>query len=292
MENTFKEWEQFGIDTAIWCIMGSSDPRDLPEGSIAKQYWGQYVVPESDIDPFIQQHFPNEDNEYVLQQMYNQLVHYTRVIHGSIGSFLRRSSNTSPAQFRLPIPIDEVEPSVLTLATNEYERIKAIYPDTHPTYEEMVEEINGIFYDPLQVLLMNVIKDKKISFSISIGSVIEYNPNISKLHNAVLGQTSYPVHIPRIECVYDIHNEEYYIRYNQSYTVEDHYDSRVRAMYDFTMDAMTQILATIIKRRNPDVRFQISPYVGRNMKYHRLEIDESVLHLNDVTFSTVKTIDQ
>ena len=292
MKNEFREWEQFGIDTAIWWMMGSSDPRDLPEGSFARVYWSEYVVPESDIDPFIQQYFPNEDNEYVLRQTYNHLTHYTKVIHGSVGSFLRRTSNTSPAQFRLPVPLDEIEPTVLELAKKEYERIKTHFPDSCPTFEEMAQEINEVFYDPLQTLLMTVVKDKRVSYAISIGSVIEYNPSISKLHNAVLGQTSYPVHVPRIECVYEPHANEYYLRYNQSYTVENHYDSKLRAMYDFTMDSIAQILKAIISRRNPNVVFDISPYVGRTNRYTKLLIDESVLHLSDISFDTIKIIDQ
>ena len=59
-----REFTQVGIEysaimSAIWFITGSSTPSDIKHKPTA-EYWDQYAVKETDIDPFITQFFAGE----------------------------------------------------------------------------------------------------------------------------------------------------------------------------------------------------------------------------------------
>ena len=286
-----REFTQVGIEysaimSAIWFITGSSTPSDIKHKPTA-EYWDQYAVKETDIDPFITQFFAGEDEPRVIEEIKNKLTNYIGRIHGAPGEFLRRAPVTGNVMFRPITPEDEIEPSVVKFAKSEYERLNTHFEGQGPTYEVILQDINNVYYDPLQVLLMNVVKDKRKSLGVALTTMEEYDPDLSLLHNAIIGHTSYPVWIPRIEVFYNEHSDEYSFRTLRSYVPKEYHCLNTGTFAEKTMGALCFILNDLITRLNPKVKMVLSPYIPGALEYFDVSLADGVNALSDINFESV-----
>lgn len=283
---TTEDIEYSAILTAIWYITGSSTPSDIPHKKTA-EFWGQYAVKESDIDSFIATSMPQEDEPQVIDQIRHKLSSYVGRVHGAPGEFLRRAPVTGNIMFRPPVPEDEIEPSVVKFAKSEYERLSKLFDNQGPEYETILQEINNIYYDPLQVLLMTVVKDKKKSLGITLSTMEQYDPSLSLLHNAIIGHTSYPVWIPRIELIYNEYDKKYLFRNIYSYIPDCYLCMNTNAFHGKTMATLCYILKELIGRLNPSVELNLVPYLASELEYFDISLKEGVLTLADINYESV-----